>query len=96
RRVMKGCCPSPFEVFTSEIGCSLAGSEMLALSLSFWTTLISHGRRRRRGRGDRIQRVVLVILGGLDRASAHLAEARRRQPWLPALVRVMEHHTGAP
>ncbi|KAL6002070.1 hypothetical protein ACLOJK_037518 [Asimina triloba] len=48
RRVTKGCCSSPFEVFASEIGCSLAGSEMLALSPSFWTTLISHGRRRRR------------------------------------------------
>ncbi|KAL5985838.1 hypothetical protein ACLOJK_027827 [Asimina triloba] len=48
RRVTKGCCPSPFEVFTSEIGCSLAGSEMLALLPSFWTALISHGRRRRR------------------------------------------------
>ncbi|KAL5994190.1 hypothetical protein ACLOJK_035062 [Asimina triloba] len=91
RRVTKGCCPSPFEVFASEIGCSLAGSEMLALSPSFWTALISHGRRRRRGRWDRIQRVVLVIVGGLDRASSHPARARRRQPWLPTLVRVMEH-----
>ncbi|KAL6001025.1 hypothetical protein ACLOJK_006752, partial [Asimina triloba] len=96
RRVTKGCCPELFEVFASEIGCSLAGSEMLALSPSFWTALISHGRRRRWGQWDQIQRVVLVILCGLDRASAHLAGARRRQPWLPALVRVMEHHTGSP
>ncbi|KAL5996023.1 hypothetical protein ACLOJK_026096 [Asimina triloba] len=45
---------------------------------------------------DRVQHVFPVILGGLDRPSASPPEARRRQPWLPALVRVMEHHTGAP
>ncbi|KAL5994114.1 hypothetical protein ACLOJK_034986 [Asimina triloba] len=41
-------------------------------------------------------RVVLDILGGLDRPTGLPAGARRRQPWLPALVRVMERHTGAP
>ncbi|KAL5977986.1 hypothetical protein ACLOJK_037009 [Asimina triloba] len=81
RRVTKGCCPSPFEVFASEINYSLAGSEMLALLPGRW---------------DRIQRVVLVILGGSDRPTGRPAGARRRQPWLSALVRVMEHHTGAP
>ncbi|KAL5981422.1 hypothetical protein ACLOJK_015482 [Asimina triloba] len=42
---------------------------------------------------DRVEHVILVILGGLDRAAAYLTGARRRQPWLPALLRVMEHHT---
>ncbi|KAL5987046.1 hypothetical protein ACLOJK_041041 [Asimina triloba] len=46
--------------------------------------------------GDRVEHVILVILGGLDRAAGSLVGARRRQPWLPALLRVMEHHTGAP
>ncbi|KAL5980980.1 hypothetical protein ACLOJK_028900 [Asimina triloba] len=40
--------------------------------------------------------VVVIILAGLDRTSAHLAGARRRQPWLPAMEMTMEHHTGAP
>ncbi|KAL5990616.1 hypothetical protein ACLOJK_011519 [Asimina triloba] len=35
--------------------------------------------------------VVTVILGGLDQPTGSLAGARRRQSWLPALVRVMEH-----
>ncbi|KAL5975074.1 hypothetical protein ACLOJK_031750, partial [Asimina triloba] len=49
-----------------------------------------------RGWWDRIQRVVLDILGGLDQLTGRPAGARRRQPWLSALLRVMEHHTGAP
>ncbi|KAL5984959.1 hypothetical protein ACLOJK_038796 [Asimina triloba] len=43
---------------------------------------------------DRVEHVILVILGGLDRPSAHPARARRRQPWLPAMEMTMEHHTA--
>ncbi|KAL6003119.1 hypothetical protein ACLOJK_023342 [Asimina triloba] len=63
----------------------------------------ANGRRRSpagRGRWDRIQRVLLDILGGLDRPTGRPAGARRRQQWLPALVKVMEHRVwcsgGAP
>ncbi|KAL5985229.1 hypothetical protein ACLOJK_036467 [Asimina triloba] len=45
---------------------------------------------------DRIEHVILVILGGLDQPSAHLAVACRRQPLLPAMEMTMEHHTSAP
>ncbi|KAL5979984.1 hypothetical protein ACLOJK_039096 [Asimina triloba] len=56
----------------------------------------AYGREMREDMGCEIEGlnplVVAVILARLDRLTGRPAGAHRRQLWLPALVRVMEHH----
>ncbi|KAL6009342.1 hypothetical protein ACLOJK_022571 [Asimina triloba] len=49
-----------------------------------------------RSRWIRAPHLVRVILEGVDRLTGRPAGACRRQQWLSTLVKVMEHHTGAP
>ncbi|KAL5993653.1 hypothetical protein ACLOJK_040905 [Asimina triloba] len=73
-------------------GYGLVGYGMLGLLPSFWTTPISHRRRRRRGWWNRIQRVVPVILGSSDQPLASSPELLS----LAAMAAGLEDDDGAP